>query len=353
MFFLFVWMSAGWPGCDGSDMEQRDLGSELLMAPVDQAPPDQRGTEFSLRAVSPSHGPSRGGIPVTLTGGEFTSDVTVTFDGILVDQMRVVSATQMVVVLPPNPGTQRGVSVALRSADGRVVSRSELFSYYTDRLDFAASGRIRAGTSPQCVAIGDVNQDNKPDLAVANQGSSNVSVILGKGDGSFKASTSFDVGAPASAIAIADLDADGKMDLAVATEGGTTVLRGNGDGSFQAARLVNSLSSPRSVAVGDANSDGKIDLVMTTGNGVQVVLSNGDGTFRPSVFYPTGTSSRSAAILDVNGDSKVDLVVANGLSDQVSVLLGNGDGTFRTARNFATGTNPRSVVGLGACCSNQ
>ena len=48
---------------------------------------------------------------------------------------------------------------------------------------------------PDSVAIGDLNGDGKPDLAVANEGSSTVSVLLGNGDGTFGAKTDFRRGA--------------------------------------------------------------------------------------------------------------------------------------------------------------
>src|SRR5204863_10159536 len=86
--------------------------------------------------------------------------------------------------------------------------------------------------------------DGKPDLVVtnivANPVSSNVSVLLGNGDGSFRAAMNFAVGAiPAPltpvSVVVGDFNGDGKLDLAVATGAGISVLLGTGDGTFQAA----------------------------------------------------------------------------------------------------------------------
>ena len=49
---------------------------------------------------------------------------------------------------------------------------------------FVAAGTFRAGTNAVDVAVADLNGDGKPDLAVANQQSENISILLGSGDGS-------------------------------------------------------------------------------------------------------------------------------------------------------------------------
>ncbi len=82
---------------------------------------------------------------------------------------------------------------------------------------------LTAGTRPISVAIGDLNGDGKPDLAVANDTSSNVSILLGTGTGAFGSATDFAVGANPYSVAIGDLDGDGKPDLAVANTGSDNV----------------------------------------------------------------------------------------------------------------------------------
>jgi len=69
------------------------------------------------------------------------------------------------------------------------------------------------------VAVGDLNGDGKLDLAVANENSENVSVLLGNGSGGFGVATNFAAGNAPFSVAVGDLNGDGKLDLAVANAG--------------------------------------------------------------------------------------------------------------------------------------
>ena len=69
---------------------------------------------------------------------------------------------------------------------------------------------------PVSVAVGDFNGDGKQDLAVANDSSDNVSILLGDGTGNFSAATNFGTGDCPYSVAVGDFNGDGKQDLAVA-----------------------------------------------------------------------------------------------------------------------------------------
>ncbi len=203
------------------------------------------------------------------------------------------------------------------------------------------------------VAVGDLNLDGIPDLVVANQSPGTVSVLLGNGDGTFRAAVTYDSGAGAGGIsesvAIADLNGDGKPDLVVGSDtssgNAVGVLLGNGDGTFQPAVTCPGLGF-WSVAVADVNGDGKPDLIADSqfSNDVAVALGNGDGTFQSPVSYGAGaTGPLGVAVADVNGDGRPDLLVANlwiawpNTEGSVGVLLGNGDGTFQPAVIYDSG----------------
>jgi hypothetical protein len=70
-----------------------------------------------------------------------------------------------------------------------------------------------------------MNSDGKPDLAVANYGSDNVSVLLNLGNGTFAAPVNYAAGSSPLLVAAADMNSDGRPDLAVADRGdGVSVL---------------------------------------------------------------------------------------------------------------------------------
>ena len=238
---------------------------------------------------------------------------------------------------PTDFGTDTARTIDWQVSDGTAVSGSL----------FSAATNFAARPSPLSVAIGDVNGDDRPDLAVANFVSNNTSVLLGNGDGTFQPEANFAAGTNPASVAIGDVNGDGKADLAVANQGGNvSVLLGNGDGTFQAARNFVVGGFARSVAIGDINGDGKADLAVANfaSNNVSVLRSNGDGTFQDATNFVAGTNPVSVAIGDLNGDGKVDLAVANTNSNNVSVLLGYGDDTFQAAMNFAAGTEPYFVA---------
>ena len=102
--------------------------------------------------------------------------------------------------------------------------------------DFAPAINYGAGTGANAVATSDFNGDGTPDLAVANQGANNVSVLLGSGTGTFAAAIHYSTGTAPYSVAIGDFDRNGTPDLAVANNGSNNVsiLLGNGNGTFVA-----------------------------------------------------------------------------------------------------------------------
>lgn len=141
----------------------------------------------------------------------------------------------------------------------------------------AAITFLSGGSSPISVDAADFNGDSFIDLAVANSGSSDIGVLLGNGDGTFKPSANFSAGGvsfltgPVS-IEHADVNKDGGLDIVTASGGANSVsvLIGNGNGTFKAqSNYIAGTYQARAVTVGDFNSDGSLDLATTNyGTGV-------------------------------------------------------------------------------------
>jgi hypothetical protein len=217
---------------------------------------------------------------------------------------------------------------------------------------FQPQKTVIVGLGPSGVAVGDVNGDRIPDLVVGNQlpsGGATVSVLLGKGDGTFGPRQAYAIDPRPSfnvSVAVVDVNGDGKPDIVAADYGanGTgsiSVLLGNGDGMFQLQQTFAVSANPYSLVVADLNGDGKPDLVTNgggygRGTGIGVLLGNGDGTFQPELTF--AGPSNSVAVADVNGDGKPDIVIPN------SVLLGNGDGTFQPPQTLQGGSGAIRVA---------
>jgi len=226
--------------------------------------------------------------------------------------------------------------------------------------NFAAdTGAFTTGNQPRSVAIGDINNDGKLDMVIANFSggtAGNVTILLGDGSGGFNPAS----GSPAAvglgplSVALADVNGDGKLDLVTANFNANTVsIRlGNGDGTFAAptSLSIGAGAGPADVAIGDVNGDGRLDLVVAdyTIGKVSVFLGNGAGGFTAATGSPltVGTNPGSVVLADINGDGQLDIVTANAGSNNVTVLLGDGAGGFTAATGspFSMGSAPYSVV---------
>ncbi len=196
---------------------------------------------------------------------------------------------------------------------------------------FQRPAMVPVGTGPMGITAGDFNGDGKPDLAVANAGSNTVSILIGKGDGTFLPQVMYNPAGRGPTLVVAgDFNRDGKLDLAVGVETGVAIMLGNGDGTFQAGYLA-IRSSALSLATADFNLDGNLDLVSET----YVALGNGDGTFGTPAYFPYYAENSYVTVGDFNGDGVPDVALA-GYDDGgyyggpfVDIYLGLGNGQFK------------------------
>jgi hypothetical protein len=209
---------------------------------------------------------------------------------------------------------------------------------------FVPASTTGAGNNPQMISA-DINGDGIPDLVLANHSGTMITVLLGKGDGTFTVLPSF--GTKHNGVyeaAVGDLNGDGNLDIATVNGNSVSIFIGNGDGTFGAETDYQAPGTAVAVGMGDFNGDGKLDLAIAnnTPNGVSVLIGNGDGTFQGgTVVYPVGKGPDwNVVVRDFNGDGKLDVAVADSADNTVSVLLGNGDGTFQPQAPYPVGSNP-------------
>ena len=214
------------------------------------------------------------------------------------------------------------------------------------------------GMEPQVVIAADFNHDGNLDLASADFTSLDVSILLGKGDGTFRRAHQFSTTLGPSALAVGDFNGDGKPDIAVAEYGLSSsevaIFLGKGDGTFVAGPVYSAVSLPYDITVADFDGDGHLDLAVANNgtNTVSVMLGNGDGTFRKPRAYHAPLPERVLAV-DLNADGHPDLAVLaycgrnpkTCASGAVELLLNNGDGTFEKPVYFGVkGVGPDGIA---------
>ncbi len=213
----------------------------------------------------------------------------------------------------------------------------------------APDSPIAVAGAPGNVAVGEVNEDAKPDLVVAS--ARGITVLLGQGDGRFRAAPGSPLEVPdrSTEMVLRDLTGDGKLDLALANHDtyGVMLLFGDGNGRFALAPhspvIMKEGRHPHThgLHAGDLNGDGKLDLVTVNSddNDVSVAFGDGKGGFtRAASPFAVGPSPYPGALGDLNGDGHLDIIATStarrttrqeASTLALTVLFGNGRGDFR------------------------
>jgi hypothetical protein len=220
-------------------------------------------------------------------------------------------------------------------------------------LSKSALGQIQSLTSA------DINNDGKLDLAFLSEAPTGLYVMLGDGNGTFKAPL-FSPAAGFTSIALADVNGDGLLDavLPIYSLGTLEISLGDGKGQFgtpQTTSTAGTPAGPDASVAADFNGDGKLDLAIAETNfpngQVAVLLGNGKGGFGSPIISPLlsqGINNEDTMMLgDFNGDGIPDLIVMDDYETGFQVLLGNGNGSFQTPVNTSVSSTSFLTFAVG------
>ncbi|MCR9246378.1 MAG: VCBS repeat-containing protein [bacterium] len=250
-----------------------------------------------------------------------------------------------------------------------------------------------ANGSPVAVVSADVDDDGLPDIVTANQSASST-ILLGRGDRSFRGPVRIRSGQATRDLAVADMNRDGIDDVVVSQADAFVSVVHGGQMFPVATQLVASTSGARGLIVADLERDGHVDVVLQHYFGVEVHRANGVGGFLPAVTVLTGPapsglwagdfdrnglvdlvacdsglysvpptitilmqssaavwssstlmmSAQDVCVVDADGDGFEDLVAVREFGSLFEIRRGNGDGTFQQPTAVAGTVGARAVT---------
>ena len=167
--------------------------------------------------------------------------------------------------------------------------------------NFSTHTDFHVGSGPVSITTGDFNGDGKLDIAVANDnggGADSVWVLLGDGTGNFGTASKYLAGSGPYSVCSGDFNGDGFDDIAVANNNSSNVsvlLSQGASGVLNSAINYATGGESFSVVSGDFNGDGKPDLAVanfTAATKAICILQNtGTGSFKPAVIFRPGSRS--------------------------------------------------------------
>jgi hypothetical protein len=254
--------------------------------------------------------------------------------------------------------------LAISVADFNVTTPEQVD---TDELDilFATGGgsfttgtTIDVGDDPGGVFIGDFDENQTPDIAVASANSHDVTIVPGHGDRTFDdpSSVAMPLDYPSGNVLVAGrFDQGADLDLAVLTSNSgnayLSLLRG-GPGSTFSSPIHTIVNGVNTLTTADFDDDGNLDVAGTNGANLpsEVLLGNGNGDFPTSKPFGTPAGdNREIDPGDFNSDGFLDVVIAGtpgsgASSTGVAIEFGDGTGDLPVGEAFPTGVAPYSAA---------
>jgi len=226
-----------------------------------------------------------------------------------------------------------------------LCSGANLYGQIGNGFGFIPKAPIAAGSSPASLGIADVNGDGNLDVVAPNAGRDKVQRFFGDGSGGFSKQTELEVqgarsptfpGPTPTEVAITDVDRDRFPDIATANLGtkNISVMLNDGSGEYGEGDIRPSTGRlPNGLVAADLNGDKLIDFASSTyGNGsmmvqIQQPLSRKDKdaglTFKFANYFQFKIGEGPVGIVtgDFDGDKIPDVATACQYDGTVNFIL--------------------------------
>ncbi|CAF1065961.1 unnamed protein product [Rotaria sordida] len=305
---------------------------------------DDLNNDHNLDIVVANYGTNNVGVFLGYGNGNFTPQI--------IYSTSPQSGPYSIVVNDFNKDGQLDIAVANSGKNNVGIFLGYRNGTFTSQTTYS----ISPGSRPQSIIVGDFNQDNELDIAVSNHDTNNICVLVGYGNGSFAIPTmhSTDTDSIPFAMTVGDFDNNNQSDIAVANFGTNNILMLIGYVLMQSksptAYSTGIGSLPYHITIGDINNDTNLDLVVAnSGTGtLGIFLGYGNGSFQEQITYPSTKNAgvRGLILSDLDEDHQLDIVVANSNDETLGILYGYGNGSFTSVVTYFTGSpsSPRWIT---------
>src|SRR5437016_1260532 len=169
-----------------------------------------------------------------------------------------------------NNGSEVDLAVVNQGSNNVAILLISVDQNLNVTLTEAPSSPVSVGTTPVAIATGDLNADGVPDLAVLNQGNGSISILLGNSnlDGSFTEATGspLPTSTTPAGIVIANFANGAVPDIAVTNHGSSTlgVYIGQGQGTFASRIEINTPAGPSALIAATLTTSGLPDVALVS-----------------------------------------------------------------------------------------